>query len=126
MKLLLREYASVAGCLEANRKACVVDRPHVSTLPLTSRGTEVESKRGAERVEDGSIVLRLGTVKMLGKGGNQTVLKLTEKFGNVTGQVGKMRVADLPRNPRKQTMRNSIELAKSRRHLKIFNLLNDL
>ena len=52
MKQLHREYASVAGRSEVNRKACVVDRPQVSTLPLTSRGTGVESKQGAERVED--------------------------------------------------------------------------
>ena len=58
MKQLQREYASVAGCSEANRKACVVNRPHVSTLPLTSRGTGVESKQGAERVEDWSSVRR--------------------------------------------------------------------
>ena len=53
MKLLQREYASVAGCLEANRKARVAHDPRVSTLPLTSRGTGVESKQGAERVETG-------------------------------------------------------------------------
>ena len=41
---LRRKYASVAGCLEANLKTCVADRPHVSKLPLTSRGTEVEEK----------------------------------------------------------------------------------
>ena len=101
MKQLQREYASVAGCLEANRKACVVDRPHVSTLPLTSRGTEVESKQGAEYVEDVSIVLRSGTVKTsrVEKCGNQTVRAVTEKFGNVTGQVGKMRVDATPQNP---------------------------
>ena len=52
MKQLHREYASVAGRSEANWKTCVVDRPQVSTLPLTSRGTGVESKQGAERVED--------------------------------------------------------------------------
>ena len=56
MKLLQREYASVAGCLEANRKARVAHYPRVSTLPLTSRGTGVESKQGAERVEDWSSV----------------------------------------------------------------------
>ena len=75
MEQLQREYASVAGCLEVKGKACVVDRPHVSTLPLTSRGTEVESQQGAEYVEDGSIVLRSGIVKTskVEKCGNQTV-----------------------------------------------------
>ena len=42
---------------------------------------------------------------------------MTEMFGNVTGQVGKIKVADVPRKTCKQTMRNSIELARSRRHL---------
>ena len=52
MKQLQREYASVAGRSEANQKARVANYPRVSTLPLTSRGTGVESKQGAERVED--------------------------------------------------------------------------
>ena len=56
MKQLQREYASVAGCLEANRKARVVNYTRVSTRPLTSRGTEVESKQWGERVEDWSSV----------------------------------------------------------------------
>ena len=73
MEQLHREYASVAGCLETIRKACVVDRPHVSTLPLTSRGTGVESKQGAERFEDGSSVLRSGAVKT----------SMKEKFGHL-------------------------------------------
>ena len=94
MEQLQREYASVAGCLEANLKACVVDRPHVSKLPLTSWGTEVESKQGAEYVEDGSIFLRSGIVKTskVEKCGNQTVWIKAEKYGNQTGKVGKMKV----------------------------------
>ena len=40
-----------------------------------------------------------------------------EKFGNITGQVGKMKVANIPQNFCKQTMQNSSELAESRRHL---------
>ena len=69
--------------------------PHVSKLPLTSRGTEVESQQGALYVEDGSIVLRSGTVKTLRfeKCGSQTVCKVTEMFGNISVQVGKMKVA---------------------------------
>ena len=42
-----------------------------------------------------------------------------EKYGNQTGKVGKMKVADVPRKPCKQTMRNSSELAKSRRYLTV-------
>ena len=93
MKQLQREYASVAGCHEANWNACVVDRPHVSTLPRTSRGTVVESKQVAERVEDWSSIRRTGADKTtrVVKRGNQTVLKVTEKFGNITGQVGKIK-----------------------------------
>ena len=119
MKRLQCKYASVAGCLEANWNACVVDLPHVSTLPLTSRGTEVESEQGAERVEDWSSVRRAGAAKTtrVVNCGNQTVVKLTKKSGNSSGQVGKMKVADVPRNSCKQTMRNSSELAESRRHL---------
>ena len=100
MKQLQREYASVGGRLEANRKACVVDRPHVSTLPLTSRGTEVESKQGAQRVEDWSCVQRSGTAETerVVNWGSQTVLKVTVKFGNSFGQVGKMKVAEVPQN----------------------------
>ena len=116
MKQLQREYASVAGRLEAKGKICVVDRPHVIKRPLTFRGTGVESKQGAECVEDGAIVMRSGTVKTsrVVKCGNQTVLKMTEKFDNVTGQVGKIKLADAPRKLCKQTMQNSSELARSR------------
>ena len=98
---LHREYASVAGYLEANRKARVANYPRVSTLPLTSRGTEVESQQGAEYVEDGSIVLRSGTVKTsrVEKCGNQTVREVNEKFGNITIQVGKMKVAVTAQKP---------------------------
>ena len=119
MKQLQREYASVVGCLEANQKARVAHYPRVSMLSLTSRGTGVESKQGAERVEDWSSVRRSGAAKTtrVVECGKQTVLEMTERFGNITGQVGKMKAADVPRNPCKQTMRNSIELAKSRRHL---------
>ena len=42
---------------------------------------------------------------------------MTEKFGHLTGQVGMMKVADVPRKTCKQTMRNSSKLAKSRRYL---------
>ena len=117
MKRLQRNYASGAGSSEATRKACETAHPHVSMAPLITRGTDSESKQGAEYVEDGSSVLRPGIVKPLGNCGNQTVWKLTEKFGNVTGQVGKMKVANIPQNTCKQTMRNSSELAESRRRL---------
>ena len=63
MKQLQREYASVAGRSEANWKARAVRYPRVSTLPSASRVTEVESKQGAERVEDWSSVRRSGDVK---------------------------------------------------------------
>ena len=53
MKQLQREYASVAGRFDDNRKACVVDRPHVSTLPLTSRGTEVEASKEPSTLKTG-------------------------------------------------------------------------
>ena len=117
MKRLQRNYASGVGSSEATRKACETAHPHVSMAPLKTRWTDSETKQGAEYVEDGSIVLRSGTVKTLGNCGNQTVLKLTEKSGNSSGQVGKMKVADVPRNSCKQTMRNSSELAESRRRL---------
>ena len=109
MKRLQRNYASGVGSSEATRKAWETVHPHASMAPLITSGTDSESKQGAEYVEDGSIVLRSGTVKTprLEKCGNQTVLKVTERFGNVTGQVGKMKVADAPRNFCKQTMRNS-------------------
>ena len=118
-KRLQRDNASGAGSSEATQKACETVHPHVSKLPLTSRGTEVESQQGAEYVEDGSIVLRSGTVKTsrVVKCGNQTVGKVTKKFVNTTGQVGKMKVAVVPQKSRKQTMQTSSELAKSRRHL---------
>ena len=119
MKQLQSEYASVAGRSEANQKARVAHYPRVSMLPSAFRVTEVESEQGAERVEDWSSVRRAGAAKTtrVVKCGNQTALKVTERFGNSSGQVGKMKVADVPRNFRKQTMRNSFELAESRRHL---------
>ena len=97
----------------------MVSCPHVSTLPLTSRGTEVESKQGAERVEDGSSVLRSGTVKrlMMEKVGHLPTKVNAKKYGNHTGKVGKMKVEVKPQKPRKQIMQNSFEQAKSRRHL---------
>ena len=49
--------------------------------------------------------------------GNRTAWKGTEKFGNITGQVGKMKVADIPRKSCKQTLQDSSELAESRRRL---------
>ena len=87
--------------------------------PLKTRGTEGENRPEAKCVEDGSIVLRSGTVKTpkLEKCGNPTVREVTEKFGNVTVQVGKMRVDAKPQKSRKQTMRNSFELAESRKPL---------
>ena len=75
MKQLRREYASVTGRSEANQKARAANYPRVSTLPSVSRVTEVESKQGAERVEDWSSVRRSGVIKTT-KGvecGNQTV-----------------------------------------------------
>ena len=51
------------------------------------------------------------------KCGNQTVRGMTEGFGNISGQVGKMKVEVKPQNPRKQIMRNSFEQAESRRHI---------
>ena len=121
MKQLQREYASVAGRSEANWKARAVRYPRVSSLPSASRVTEVESKQGAERVEDWSSVRRLGAVETtrVVNCGNQTVLKMTEKFGHITGQVGMTKVADTPRKTCKQIMQNSYELAKSRRHLTV-------
>ena len=100
MKQLQSEYASVAGRSEANRKTRVANYPRASTLPSASRGTGVESKQGAERVEDWSSVRCSGAADSTKgvKCGNQTVLKLTEKFGNSSGQVGKMKVADVPQN----------------------------
>ena len=97
----------------------MVNYPRVSTLPLTSRGTEVESKQGAERVEDWSSVRCSGAVMTtrVVNCGNQTVLKMTEKFGHITGQVGMTKVADTPQKTCKQIMQNSSELAKSRRHV---------
>ena len=116
MKQLQSEYASVAGRSEANQKARVANYPRVSMLPSASRVTEVESEQGAERVEDWSSVRRSGAVKTtrVVNCGNQTVWKMTEKSGNSSGQVGKMKVANIPRNTCKQTMqKNSIELAES-------------
>ena len=85
MKQLRREYASVAGRSEANQKARVVHYHRVSTLPLTSGGTVVESKQEAERVEDWSSVGRSGIDKTTSnavtvKCGNQTVLKLLKSL----------------------------------------------
>ena len=117
MKRLQRDYASGVGSSEATRKAWETVHPHASMAPLITRWTDSESKQGAEYVEDGSIVSRPGTVRTLGNCGNQTVLKMTERFGNISGQVGKMKVANIPRNSCKQTMRNSSELAESRRYL---------
>ena len=119
MKLIQREYASGAGSSEATQKACETDHPHVSMAPLITSGTVSESKQGAECVEDWSSVQRSGAVKTtrVSNCGNQTVLEMTEKFGNSSGQVGKMKVADVPQNSCKQTTRNSFELAASRRHL---------
>ena len=117
MKRLQRDYASGAGSSEATLKAWETDHPHASMAPLITRWTDSESKQGAKYVEDGSSVLRPGIVKTLGNCGSQTVWKLTEKFGNSSGQVGKMKVAGVPQDFCKQTMRNSSELAKSRRPL---------
>ena len=91
--------ASVYDCHDA----CMLPRVSIST-------TRVVNGQEAECVENRSIELRSGTVKTsrLEKCGNQTVLKVTERFGNSSGQVGKMKVADVPRNLCKQTMRNSI------------------
>ena len=78
-------------------------------------------KKRAEYVEDGSIVLRSGTVKTsrVEKCGNQTVRKNDQKIviGNVSGQVVKMKMAVTPQKTRKQIMQNSFEQAKSHRHL---------
>ena len=101
MKQLQSEYASVAGRSKANQKARVAHYPRVSMLPSASRVTEVESEQGAERVEDLSSVRRSGIDKAtrVVKCGNQTdQLEVTEKFGNVTGQVGKIKVANTPQN----------------------------
>ena len=79
--------------------ACMPPHVFIST-------TRVAHGQEAECVGNGSIVLRSGALKTLKleKCGNQTVVKLTEKFGNITGQVGKMKVADVPRKLRKQIM----------------------
>ena len=92
--------------------ACMPPRVSIST-------TRVVYGQEAECVEHGSIVLRLETVTMsrLEKCGNQTVKMKVEKYRNISGKVGKMKVADVPQKPCKQTMRSSSELAKSRRHL---------
>ena len=84
MKQLQSEYASVAGRSKANQKVRVAHYPRASMLPSASRVTEVESEQGAERVEDWSSVRCSGITEST-KGvncGNQTVLKLTERFGN--------------------------------------------
>lgn len=83
---LQRKYASVACCLEANQNVCVVHVPYVSTLPLTYRCANAESKQVPVK-------------------GN------TEIYGNCSGKVGKIKVEVTPQNPRKQTMQNSSELA---------------
>ena len=120
-KMQLRsEAALVVNPSEAELIAFVYDGHDACMPPRVSISTtRVVHGQEAECVENGSIVLRSGTVKTsrLEKCGNQTVLKVTERFGNSSGQVGKMKVADVPRKPCKQTMRNSSELAKSRRHL---------
>ena len=99
MKQLQREYASVAGCSEANQKVRVASFPRISMLPLTSRVTEVENKQGAERIEDWSSVRHSGAVKTtrVVECGNQTILEMIEKSGNSSRQVGMMKVADVPR-----------------------------
>ena len=104
---------------EARRssKACVVRDPHVIMTPLITRGTDSESRQEAKGVEDGLSVTQSGAVKTLEKCGSQTVYEVTERFGNVPGQVDKMKVAVTPQKPRKQIMRNSFEQAKSRRYL---------
>ena len=117
-KQLHREYASVAGSSEEVQKACVDRDPCVSMTPLKTRETDGENSREAKNVEDGSLVLKSGAVKTLeNKCGNQNVRGMTERFGNVSGQIGKMKVEVKPQNPRKQIMRNSFEQAESRRHL---------
>ena len=86
--------------------------------PLKTRETDGENSREAKNVEDGSLVLKSGAIKTLeNKCGNQNVRGMTERFGNVSGQIGKMKVEVKPQNPRKQIMRNSFEQAKTRRHL---------
>ena len=92
--------------------ACMPPHVFIST-------TRVAHGQETECVGNRSIVLRSGAVKTskLEKCGNQTVKVKVEKFGNITGQVGKMEVADVPRKLRKQIMRNFSKLAKSRRHL---------
>ena len=92
--------------------ACMPPRMSIST-------TRAVNGQEAECVGNGSIVLRSGTVKTskLEKCGIQTVKVKVEKYGNISGKVVKMKVADVPQKPCKQTTRNSSELAKSRRHL---------
>ena len=115
-KQLYREYASVAGSSDEVQKACVVRAPCVSMTPLKTRSTDAESHLEANYVKDGSPVLQ--SVKTLAKKncGNQTVRRMTERLGNVSGKVGKMKVEVALLQPRKQIMRNSFEQAKSRRH----------
>ena len=116
-KQLHREYASVAGSSEEVQKACVDRDPCVSMTPLKTR--ETDGSREAKNVEDGSLVLKSGAIKTLEKKcDNQIVRGMTERFGNISGQVGKMKVKVKPQNPRKQIMRNSFEQAESRRHLR--------
>ena len=118
-KMQLRsEAALVVDPSEAELIAFVYDGHNACMPPRVSIFTAgVVNGQEAERVGNGSIVRRSGTVKTLGNCGNQTVFKMTERFGNSSGQVGKMKVANVPRNSCKQTMRNSLELAESRRRL---------
>ena len=111
------DYVSGVRSSEADRKTRVDHDPCVITAPLKTRGTDPESKQGAKGVEDGLPVMQSKAVKTLEKFGSQTVYEVTEKLGNSSGQVGKMKMADVPQKPCKQTMRNSSELANSRRHL---------
>ena len=91
-KMQLRsEAALVVDPSEAELIAFVYDGHDACMPPRVSIFTTgVVNGQEAECVKNGSIVLRSGTVKTprLEKCGNQTVLKVTERFGNVTGQVG--------------------------------------
>ena len=92
-KQLHREYASAAGSSEEVWKACVDRDPCVSMTPLKTRETDGENSREAKNVEDWSLVLKSGAVKTLEKKCcNQTVRGMTERFGNISGQVEKMKV----------------------------------
>ena len=111
MKQLRNEAALVVDPSEAELIASVYYGYDACMPPRVSMSTtEMVNGQEAKCVENGSIVLRLETVKTSDaeKCGNYTVRKKTKKFGNITGQICKIKVKVTPQKPRKQIMQNSL------------------